>query len=430
MTAEAAPGAGAPRPHTPTLAFMRREWRFLLFGVLVMFWSGPGQTYLISLFGDELRRDFNLSHSDFGGIYTAATLVSAAILWQAGRLVDRLRLAQFTWAVCAAMAVAAAAFSLVAGPASLFLGILGVRFLGQGMMAHIAVTAMARRYVAERGRAIAIAGFGMPIAEGILPPAITFGLTLTTWQSIWQALGLAVAVTLLPAIPFLLTRTAGQDGRGPADLPAHDDTARHWTRGEMLRDKRFFMVAPLVMTMSAIFTGIIFHQKHIVATAKDWDFLWWSLCFTAFAACQVAGSFASGWLVDRLTARRIAPYVLVPFAVSVALLGWAEGEAWALAVLATMGLSAGATHPSFAALWAELYGTRHLGAIRAAGAVLSVFASALGPVAVGWALDGGVTVAAICAVSVAITAATSGLAFAGLRSGGTPTVHSPASRDK
>ena len=203
---------------TPTLAFMRREWRFLLFGALVMFWTSPGQTYLISLFGDVLRREFQLSHTDFGGIYTAATLVSAAILWPAGRLVDRLRLGRFVWWVCVAMAAGAAAFSQVSGSVSLFFSILIVRFLGQGMMTHIAVTAMARRYVAERGRAIAIAGFGFPIAEGTLPPLITIGLTVTTWPNIWVVMGLAVAVTMLPTIPFLLKRTAGQAGHGPEAL--------------------------------------------------------------------------------------------------------------------------------------------------------------------------------------------------------------------
>ena len=403
------------RDGTPTNAFVRREWRFLLFGALVMFWTSPGQTLLISLVGDELRRDFGLGRGDVGLLYTGATLVSAAILWPAGRLVDRLRLAKFVWWVCAAMAVSAAAFSLVSGPVTLFLGILFVRFLGQGMMSHIAVTAMARRYVGERGRAIAIAGFGFPIAEGVLPPLITIGLTMTSWQNIWIVLGLGVALTMLPSVPFLLRRTAGQDGQGPDALSKHDGAQRQWTRGEMLRDGRFLMVAPLVMTMSAIFTGIIFHQKFIIATAKQWDFLWWSVCFGVFAVCQVAGSFSTGWLVDRISAKRIAPFVLVPFGISVAILGISETEVWAPVVMATMGLSAGATNPSYSSLWAELYGTEHLGAIRAVGAVLMVFASALGPVVVGWALDADVSIYAICTASVVITAGTSGLAAYGLR---------------
>jgi len=66
-------------------------------------------------------------------------------------------------------------------------------------------------------------------------------------------------------------------------------------------------------------------------------------------------------------------------------------------------------------LWAELYGTEHLGAIRAAGAVLSVFASALGPVFVGWALDEKVSMLTISTISIAITLLTCGLAAIGLR---------------
>ncbi len=400
---------------TPTIAFMRREWRFLLFGALVMFWTSPGQTYLISLFGDQLRHDFDLSHSDFGLIYTLATLTSAALLWPGGRLVDKLRLAKFVWWVCALMVVGAMTFSLVQGPISLFFGILFVRFLGQGMMSHIAVTAMARRYQAERGRAIAIAGFGFPIGEGIFPPLITIGLTLTSWQNIWIGMGIAAAVMLLPTVPFLLKRTAGQDGQGPNALAGKTDLQRQWTRGEMLRDRRFFMIAPLIMTMSAIFTGIIFHQAHIIANVKGWDFLWWSVCFSGFAVCQVMGSFSAGWLVDRISARRIAPFVLMPFAVSLVILGFGQHEYWAIAIMACMGLSAGATNPTFSSLWAELYGTEHLGAIRAAGSVLSVFASALGPVIIGWALDASVSVVTITLISLLITLLTSTLSAIGLR---------------
>ncbi len=400
---------------TPTVSFMIREWRFLFFGGLVIFWTSPGQTYLISLFGDQLRHDFNLSHTDFGSIYTAATVVSAAILWPAGRLVDRLRLAKFVWWVCAAMAIGALAFSLVEGPISLFLGILLVRFLGQGMMSHIAVTAMARRYVAERGRAIAIAGFGLPIGEGIFPPLITIGLTMTSWQNIWVGMGLAAAVMLLPTVPFLLRRTVSQDGQGPEALAKAERSQRQWTRGEMLRDYRFFMIAPLVMTMSALFTGIIFHQKFIIASVKNWDFLWWSICFSTFAVFQVVGSFSTGWLVDRISAKRIAPFVLVPFIISLVVLGLAENDYWAIVIMGAMGISAGSTNPAFSSLWAELYGTQHLGAIRAAASVLSVFASALGPLAVGWALDSGVSLLTITMTSVAITLFTSGLAAIGLK---------------
>jgi MFS family permease len=399
----------------PTITFVCREWRFLMFGALIMFWTSPGQTYLISLFADEFRLDFSLSHGDFGSLYTLATLSSAAILWPAGRVVDKLQLSNFVWWVCVSMILGTVAMSLVNGPITLFFGILFVRFLGQGMMSHIAVTAMARRYVAERGRAIAIAGFGFPIGEGLFPPLITIGLAITSWQNIWIGMGIAAAFMLLPTVPFLLKRTTSQDGQGQDALAIANQSQKQWTRGEMLRDRKFFMIAPLIMTMSALFTGIIFHQKHIIVSLKEWDFFWWSICFSGFAASQIIGSFSAGWLVDRISARRIVPFVLLPFAGSLAILGLSEREYWALGVLVLMGLSAGSSNPAFSSLWAELYGTEHLGSIRAAGAVLSVFASALGPVFVGWALDENVSIMMISLISVVITLSTCGLAIIGLR---------------
>lgn len=339
---------------TPTLAFVGREWRFLLFGALLMFWTSPGQTYLMGLFGEDLRRDFGLGHGAFGALYTAATVVSAAMLWPAGRLVDRLRLGRFAWWVCAAIAIATAAMALVSGLVSLFFGILAVRFLGQGMMAHIATTAMARRYEAERGRAVAITGFGFPISQAVLPPLITVGLTVAPWQQLWIALGAALAVTLLPTLPFLLKCTAGQDSRGPDALIQSEIGQRQWTRAEMPRDRRFPLIVPMVMTMPALYTGVIFHQKHLIAVDKGWDFLWWSLCFTGYAVAQVGGGFLAGWLVDRASARRFAPWMLTPFAVSMVLLAAARDPAWAPVVLVAMGLSGGAINPALAALWAEL----------------------------------------------------------------------------
>ncbi len=91
-----------------TFAFLNREWRFLSFGLLVAFWSSPGQTYLISLYSDDFRQELGLSHGGFGAIYTAATLLSAAILLKAGPLIDRLRLRTLVWWVAALMVVATA----------------------------------------------------------------------------------------------------------------------------------------------------------------------------------------------------------------------------------------------------------------------------------------------------------------------------------
>ncbi len=397
-----------------TFAFLSREWRFLSFGLLVAFWSSPGQTFLISLFSAEFRQEFGLSHGGFGSIYTAATLLSAAILLKAGPLIDRMRLRTFVWWVAVLMVVATAGMSLVSGPFTLLVGILCVRFMGQGMMGHVAITAMARRFERERGRAIAIAGLGFPFGEAVFPPIVIVALGWMEWRGIWLFLAAAAALCLLPLIPLLLRRTAGQDGAGPDALAAASVGRRHWTRGEMLRDFRFYLIAPAPMAHSAIGTGIFFHQVHLVQT-KGWSLEWWGVCFAIFAVCHVVGSLATGWLVDQVRARRVMPFVLVPLALALVALAGLDDAIWAALILGLMGIGAGAVQPATSALWPEIYGTRHLGAIRSVAAVLGVFASALGPVAMGWALDWEITIAAIALTSAAITVAAGALATIGAR---------------
>lgn len=391
---------------SPNLAFIRREWRFMLFGLLLAFWSGPGQTFVFSLFSAQIRLDFNLSHGDFGGIYTLATLASAAVLWKAGQMVDRFALIKFVPWLVGLFAVMTALFSFVTGPISLFFGIFAVRFLGQGMMTHTAMTAMARRYEKQRGRAVAVAGLGFPFAEALFPISIIAALGLYPWQNIWLVLGALIALTLLPLLPWLLKHSPGQDGHGAAELVGASEEPRHWSRAEMFRDRRFYLLIPLVMSQSAIVTGIFFHQVHFV-DLKGWEMSWWAFCFIIYAITQVGGSLLSGILVDKISATRLAPFMLMPLMLALISLALFSDSGGVIVILGLLGLGSGVGNPIVSSLWAEMYGTRHLGSIRAVGSVLMVFGSALGPVFMGWTLDGGGSLEMIClaCVVVAVVAA-------------------------
>lgn len=393
--------SGHEAPAVSTREFVRLEWRFLLFGLLVALWSSPGQTFLISLFGGEIRAAFSLSHGEFGALYMLATLLSAALLLPAGRLIDRLPLAVFTRWVVLGLIAATAGFTLVAGPVSLVLGIFALRFTGQGLMSHIALTAMARRYRQERGRALAAASLGFPIGEGLFPLGVVWALTLADWRWIWVALAAGAGLLLLPLLPPLLRRTEHQDGAGAAALAPAPSDERHWTRGELLRDPRFYFLIPLPIAQSAIITGILFHQVHLVAL-KGWSLEWWGSSFLLYALGSVLANLASGLLIDRFSARALIPFVLVPAVLSLLALGSLSSPWAAPLVLGLMGASAGAHGTAISALWAELYGTRHLGAIRALATALSVFASALGPAAMGLPLDAGASIEAIAFWSLAI----------------------------
>ena len=90
------------------LAFIRREYRFLLFGFFMMGLSNYGQTFFIALYSAEIRADFTLSNAAFGGLYSAMTLLSAFAMLYSGRLIDVWYLRRFTTFVLLGLAVGSA----------------------------------------------------------------------------------------------------------------------------------------------------------------------------------------------------------------------------------------------------------------------------------------------------------------------------------
>ncbi len=391
------------------MTFFRREWRFLTFGLLLTFWGSPGQTFVISLFGGHIRTDFNLSHGEFGSLYTLATLASAVFLWGTGPLVDRLPLRHMSLAAVLAMVTATAAVSLVTGPISLLIAIFAVRFMGQGLMSHISMTAMARRYEAERGRALAVASIGFSLGETLFPPLVVLGLSLTDWRNLWPVMAVLAALSLLPFLSRLVRQTENLDGPGASLSINTAREIRHWTRTEMLRDPRFYLIALVPVAQAGLITGLFFHQVHIVSL-KGWALDWWSLSFSAFAGFAFMGALTSGFLVDRFRARRVVPFILLPMTVAFILLAFFDNALFAPLIMAILGFGAGLMGPGLSALWPELYGTRHLGAIRSVATVVMVFGSALGPVFMGVALDAGTALQAIALTASCLALLSAGLA--------------------
>ena len=84
-----------------------------------------------------------------------ATLVSALSLTQFGRIADYLSVAAVPL-----LAAATIGMAYTSSIAMLVIVIFGLRLFGQGMMTHTAITAIARWYVAQRGRAVSVVTVG------------------------------------------------------------------------------------------------------------------------------------------------------------------------------------------------------------------------------------------------------------------------------
>ena len=400
------------------LSFIRENRRFLAFGVMTAFFSSAGQTFFISVFSAEIRAEFGLSHGGFGTVYSVATLAAGLTLIWLGRQIDRFDLRGFASVVCIGLAVACGSMAVAPTLALLYAAIFAVRLTGQGLMSHTAVTTMARYFDAGRGKAVGIANMGFPAGEAVFPLTGVMLIAAVGWRGAWAALALALAIGLVPLMLWLL-RGHGERHRrhlaGTRDGAAGARPAiRQWTRGEVARDPTFYLILPAVLLHSFVGTGIIFHQIHLVES-KGWSVSWFATCFIGLAAATLVSALATGSLIDRFRAARLLPWALAPIGIALLILAGFDHPLSALAFMIVMGLGGGAFRTIGAALWAELYGVTHLGAIRALTAALMVFASAGSPVTMGWLIDSGYSMETIALMCVAYVGVAIALAAIGVR---------------
>jgi len=97
-----------------------------------MFASAPGQSFLLSVFVDDLLEDTGLSRTVFSTLYALATIVSATVSLVLGRVTDRVGLRLAWVGVAAGLACACLVASAVNGVVLAFVGLALLRAFGQG----------------------------------------------------------------------------------------------------------------------------------------------------------------------------------------------------------------------------------------------------------------------------------------------------------
>ena len=376
--------------------------RFLIFGFFAAFFTSFGQTFFIALSSAEIRSTFDLSHGDFGLIYSSATLASAGLLIWAGRKIDDIDLRYYTAFVCFGLALACLGMAGVRHAMWLIPVIFGLRFMGQGLLGHISAVSMARYFDQHRGKALSLASMGYPLGEALFPSIAVALIASFGWRQMWAGIGIMLLVVLVPFMLWLLKghserhRLLGESTGTLKESRKQDS----WTRSQVLKDVRFYVLLPSFLATSFIFTGLFFHQVHLIES-KGWSLSVFVGFFIVYATTQIFSSLVTGLLVDRYNARRMMRFYLIPAVIGLGFIANFDAQWAGAAFMAFFGLSAGAVGVVHGAIWAETYGIANLGAIKALGTAFMVLSTALSPPIMGMAIDEGVTIETISIASAA-----------------------------
>ena len=378
--------------------FKSLSLKVIIFGFIFTFFSSFGQSYFLGLFNSSIRETLSISHGQFGTIYASATLLSSLLLIWVGKKIDDVNVFKFAIFVTIILSISCFFFSKVSSVILLFFGIFLMRFSGQGMMSHTATTTISRYFTKSRGKALSIGWFGLSSAEFILPVLIVFLLTITKWENIWLIISLVVLI-FLPVTSYLLVKNIKLDSREKTDDEEFkEENIKQWSRKEVIKDYRFYIINMNMLAMPWIATGTFVYQSFITSS-KEWGQYVIAQSFMSYSVLSVITLLVSGFLVDKFTSRRLLIYMNIPLFLSVLFIVYFNSPISAFIFLGLIGISNGLANLLGSSIWAEIYGVKYIGSIKALTTALMVFATALGTALFGILIDYGFSIEKIAVVS-------------------------------
>ena len=371
--------------------------KVILFGFIFTFFSSFGQSFFLGLFNSSIRDALSITHGQFGTIYASATLLSSLIIIWVGKKIDDIDVFKFGSFVTLLLSFSCYFFSKVSSVTFLFIAIFLMRFSGQGLMSHTATTTISRYFTKSRGKALSIGWFGLSTAEFILPVFVIYLLTFMEWRNIW--ISISFVILFLPIISYFLIKNIKLDSREiDSDKNKKKSIIKNWKRIEVIKDYRFYIVCANMLAMPWIATGIFVYQSFILSS-KNWGPYVIAQSFMAYSVLSVITLFIAGFLIDKFSSRKLLIYMNLPFLLSLFLIIVFDNPLISFLFLGLIGISNGLANVLGSATWAEVYGVKHIGSIKALTTALMVFSTAFGTALFGFLIDRGFTIEHIALIS-------------------------------
>ena len=388
-------------------------WVIACVGTLGILCSLPGQTIGVSAFTESLISALSLTRTQVSFAYLIGTISSALLLPWAGSAYDRFGVRWVASVSCVCLGLVLGVLSqidrLVSGvverlpglsPELCALSVLALcffvlRFSGQGVLTMISRNMIMKWFDRRRGLVTGFTGFLISPAFSIAPWLLNKGIEQTDWRTVWLALALGIGVGFTLIVLLFFRDHPEQFGQVPDGkmLPATSQmkdgfsgVRRSFTRAEVLRTPTYWIFAIGISLFGFHFTGFSFHVASVFESA-GLDPTRGFAVFIPSAVISVVLRPFIGWCADRIPLRYLLMYQLVAMSISalgVATLGSGFGI-WLL--ILGNGLAGASFDTLMSVVWPNFYGREHVGAISSLAMAVTVFASALAPLAYSTALD-------------------------------------------
>lgn len=395
------------KTHTNTqpkskLAFPGYSWIIVLLSGLILFFSGPGQTYNVSVFIDSYIESEGWSRSAISGFYSAATLTAGLLMPFSGRLIDKKGHRFMTPVIAGSLALACFWMSFMQAPWMLVLGFVMIRLFGQGSMTLLSTTLTPQWFHRKQGIALSIASLGGVAGPALIPIISTYLILHYGASLAWRFWAFWLLALMVPLAALLIRNRPEDIGMAPDGRMAYEADSKDitssketnptapmtpdWEPGDATKTRTFWMMIYCMLVPSMITTGITFHIVSIISE-KGFPVTFAALILSITATVQLPVTFLIGWACDRFPVYKLKAFNYLLMAAAILLLLYSPTKPFLILYAVIHGISISADHVSTSAWWPGNFGRKHLATIRGMGMTAMVIGSALGPLPFGFAYD-------------------------------------------
>jgi MFS family permease len=368
-----------------------RRWVHVAVAAMAMVATLPGRTHGLGLITEPLLRDLDLGRVAYGEINLWATLLGAAFCLPCGWLIDRLGVRVMLTAILAALGCVVVVMSHVAGDWAvvvtgsmaigafdLFVLVLLTRGLGQSALSVVSLALIGQAAGRRSGPAVGV--YCVLVAAGFMA---AFGLVreaLAGWEVDWRTLwaGIGWALLVCAVLSALLVRPAISGWSSPARAEFDHAAVVSMTLAQALQTPAFWVFALATSFYGLMAAGIsLFNQSILQERGFDRSVFLTITMFTPLVG--LASNLATGWLATRMAMGRLLAVAMLLLMGSMMTFPYVESLWQVYVYAAVMGVAGGMVTVVFFAVWGQAFGPAHLGKIQGAAQMLTVFASAAGP---------------------------------------------------
>jgi MFS family permease len=374
------------------MSFLHKNKEILLFSMLQVFFSAPGQTFLISLCVTHIFNDLDISLSSFAALYSAATLSASLLLNFAGQMLDIYPLKIVMRVNIIMMAIGCLLLASATHISVLFFGFFILRLFGQGIFGLTASTILGKAFHKNRAKALGIMTLGFPLSEAIYPFLVISFLSIMNWRFLYVTFAASCLILMLPIQNYLLSKMPyKKDKYLPGESLDRQDkgaASTDKTLKYVMKDYKFYLIIIASFVPPVIMTGLFFHQATLFKL-NSWPISSLAFGITIYALSKMAGSLSLNAQIDTQGPVKYFAIVILLMSGGTAIAALGGPIYMSYLYLGILGFALGLSGPVMNCVWPNMYGTKHLGSIKGYTGTFRNGFTALGPLPPALAMDAG-----------------------------------------